>query len=121
MSTIEKILDLISKNNISARELCIELDISVSSITDWKNGRAKPSAEAIVKISNYFNVTTDYLLKDNYNIDETARYEIANNATFSKWIDIYRKATKALKKEQVIQCIYYFEGYVDAIIKQFNN
>lgn len=59
---INRILDLMKKNNITAKQLTSDLEISNSSISDWKRGKGKPSSDAIVKMAEYFNVTTDYLL-----------------------------------------------------------
>ncbi|HBG1029190.1 TPA: helix-turn-helix transcriptional regulator [Clostridioides difficile] len=59
---ISRILDLMKKNNITAKQLTNDLEISNSSVSDWKKGKGKPSSDAIVKIAEYFNVTTDYLL-----------------------------------------------------------
>ncbi|HBF0928968.1 TPA: helix-turn-helix transcriptional regulator [Clostridioides difficile] len=59
---INRILDLMEKNNITAKQLTSDLEISNSSISDWKRGKGKPSSDAIVKMAEYFNVTTDYLL-----------------------------------------------------------
>ena len=60
--TIERILYLIEQTNISAFKLTTDLELSNSAISDWKKRKAKPSTEAIVKIAEYFNVSTDYLL-----------------------------------------------------------
>lgn len=62
METVKRILDLMQKNGISAHRLEVDASLSISSIQAWKNGKAKPSVEAIKKIAEYFNVSTDYLL-----------------------------------------------------------
>ena len=62
MTTIERIINLINAKGISAKKMLTELELSSSSITDWKKGKAKPSYGAIVKISKYFDVCEDYLL-----------------------------------------------------------
>lgn len=69
---IERILYLMKINGVNAKQLTTELEISSSSITEWKKGKAKPSTEAIIKLSNYFNVSCDYILngKDFFEIDE---------------------------------------------------
>ncbi len=64
MREIEKILYLMEVNGVNAKKLTADLGMAVSSVTDWKKGKAKPSVEAIVKIAQYFKVTTDYLLYD---------------------------------------------------------
>jgi transcriptional regulator with XRE-family HTH domain len=37
-------------------------NLAHSAIYAWKTGKAKPSADAIIKIAKYLNVTTDYLM-----------------------------------------------------------
>lgn len=59
---ITRILNLLSDRGITAKKLTKDLDISNSSVTDWKKG-SKPSCDVIVKLSDYFGVTTDFLLK----------------------------------------------------------
>ncbi len=58
----EKIRYLRLKNNLTSRELSKALNISESSISLYENGKRKPSIELIIKIADYFNVTTDFLL-----------------------------------------------------------
>lgn len=62
MNTIDRILDLMNKNKITAKKLTKEANLPASSITEWKNGKYEPSANAIAKIADYFGVSTDYLL-----------------------------------------------------------
>jgi transcriptional regulator with XRE-family HTH domain len=64
----EKIRYLRLKNNLTSRELSKALNISESSISLYENGKRKPSIELIIKVADYFNVTTDFLLgvSDNY-------------------------------------------------------
>jgi len=50
------------KKGIKGTHFATELGISKNAISEWKSGKAKPSTDAVVKIANYFDVTTDYLL-----------------------------------------------------------
>lgn len=59
---IEKILELMSQKGVTAREVCTSAGLTHSAISDWKKGKSKPSTDALVKIAEYFNVSTDYLL-----------------------------------------------------------
>lgn len=61
-SVTDRILLLIEQNNTNAKSILEKLELSNSAITDWKKGKAKPSASAIIKLADYFGVTTDYLL-----------------------------------------------------------
>lgn len=60
--TLRRILDLMQKNGISAHKLEVEAPIAISSIQAWKNGKSKPSLEAVSKIADYFGVSVDYML-----------------------------------------------------------
>lgn len=62
MTTIERILNLMSQRNISAYQLEKTLGLSNASIQAWRNGRSKPSTDALSKLADYFDVTVDYLL-----------------------------------------------------------
>ncbi len=62
MSIIEKIMKLMEESGLSAHALEIKSGIAISSIQAWKNGKAKPSVDAIIKIAKYFNISADYLL-----------------------------------------------------------
>lgn len=62
MNTIERILNLMNDQNINAHQLEKSNGLAVSSIQAWKSGKAKPSADALTKLADYFNVSTDYLL-----------------------------------------------------------
>lgn len=51
---------------LSQQKLALEIHYAQSVICDWENGKAEPSASAILAVSNYFNVSCDFLLgKDN--------------------------------------------------------
>ena len=47
---------------ISATELSKATGVSTTTFSQWKKGLQKPSTEAIVKIADYFGISTDYLL-----------------------------------------------------------
>jgi len=59
---INRILNLIDASNMSDSAICKELSIGNGIIGKWRKGLQKPSTEAIIKIAQYFNVSTDYLL-----------------------------------------------------------
>ena len=57
----EKVSELCSKKGISISQLALDLKISKSNVTNWKNGSV-PKSDKITQIANYFDVSTDYLL-----------------------------------------------------------
>lgn len=62
MTKIPVLFRLMDERNITAKQLSLDTGISTGNISDWKKGRSKPSMEKLAILSDYFNVTTDYLL-----------------------------------------------------------
>lgn len=62
---IEKIETLTKENNKTGKELGILLGLKKSPLTDWKNGKAKPTLEQIIKVCDIFGTSADYLLNTN--------------------------------------------------------
>lgn len=62
MCKIPKLFELMTQRNINAKKLSEATGISTGNISDWKSGRSSPSCEKVVLISNFFNVSSDYLL-----------------------------------------------------------
>lgn len=59
-----KIKILREQNGLSLNEMTKELGIKKSRIGMWKSNNSIPRIDVLLKICNYFTVTTDYLLKD---------------------------------------------------------
>lgn len=68
------------KKGIKPTPLVEELNISKGSITSWKNGGI-PNGEALVKISEYLDVSIDYLLKGNEKLNIGCNSTFHNNGT----------------------------------------
>ncbi|VBB08477.1 Hypothetical protein LUCI_3749 [Lucifera butyrica] len=50
-------------SNISLTTFAEESGISISNLSRYENDSVKPTSDSIVAISNYLNVSTDWLLK----------------------------------------------------------
>ena len=57
-----KLKSLRENKGLLQKELADILNISLSSISMYERGERQPDNETLKKISNYFNVSTDYLL-----------------------------------------------------------
>lgn len=62
MSTIEKILDLLKQKGMSQKDFVKEFGLAKNIVSEWKNGRIKPSLDMIAEIAKYFNISSDWLL-----------------------------------------------------------
>lgn len=64
MILAEKITELRKRNGWSQEELAEKLDVSRQSISKWESAQSTPDMNRILKMSDIFGVSTDYLLKD---------------------------------------------------------
>lgn len=76
---LERIIALIGPKRGASKELADYLGIHPNVITNWKNGRNKSYIRYLPEISEYFNVTTDYLLTGDDKIKNTVR-NVSNSA-----------------------------------------
>ena len=58
----ERLLELRKERNISQANLAKLLGVSSGIVCLWETDRSEPTALNIVKIAEFFNVTTDFLL-----------------------------------------------------------
>ena len=64
MILADKIIELRKKNGWSQEELAEKLEVSRQSISKWEGAQSIPDMNKILKLSEVFSVSTDYLLKD---------------------------------------------------------
>lgn len=63
MSFGERLYKLRSEKNISQEELAELLDVSRQSISKWENDKAYPEMTRLLFMSDYFDVSLDYLMR----------------------------------------------------------
>ena len=70
MNLPDKIIKHRKANGWSQEDFAEKLNVSRQAISRWENGTALPDAQNVLQISKLFNVTTDYLLNDDYESDK---------------------------------------------------
>lgn len=80
MTTGEKISKLRKENNYTQEQLAELLGVSRQSISKYESGIVYPETEKLIKLSELFGCTVDYLLKD-YVEMEKGNYTNGNYAT----------------------------------------
>ena len=70
MILADKIIRLRKKNGWSQEELAEKLNVSRQAVSKWEGAQAVPDLERILQLCSLFGVTTDYLLKDEIEIEE---------------------------------------------------
>lgn len=101
---INRILALIDNSDMSDSAICRELSIGNGIIGKWRKGLQKPSTEAIIKIAQYFQVSTDFLLLGN-------DYAQTNILTLddAEWLSIIHR----LPEKKQIEFKSKMEGYLE--------
>lgn len=103
----ERLKKLREQENISREHLANSLGITYSALSKYETGKREPDFKLLQKISNYFSVTTDYLLG---NTDEPAQlsqqakiekdeaefHAFASNPTLQKW---YKELPKSKEED----------------------
>lgn len=60
----EKIMELRKRNGWSQEELAGKLNVSRQSVSKWESAMSVPELDKVLQLSEIFEVSTDYLLKD---------------------------------------------------------
>lgn len=68
----DKVIHHRKKNGWTQEELAEKMDVSRQSISKWEGAQSVPDLEKILKLSNLFGVSTDYLLRDEMEPEESA-------------------------------------------------
>ena len=68
----ERIRQLRQARGISQVELSAALDVTKQSVSNWENNNIQPSIDILIQLSQYFSVSTDYIL----GLDERKYIEI---------------------------------------------
>lgn len=80
----KRIKELRCSHGMNQVELAKELAVTKQTVSNWENNNIQPSVDMLVKISDYFSVSTDYLLGksdrltinvDGLSIDEVSHIE----------------------------------------------
>ena len=64
MALSEKLYELRKKSGLSQEQHAGQLDVSRQAVSKWESGKAVPESDTLISISEYFNVTLDYLMKE---------------------------------------------------------
>ncbi len=112
MTIAERLREIIDQHHMKPAEATRVLGISSSSFTDWKNGKGSPSLEILIKFSDYFNVSLDYLVKgENFKDPFAANALEIFNSREEKCIKKFRKLPVELQDKLLI----YADGMIAAM------
>lgn len=79
MNIAQRIQRLRKESGLSQEQLANEIGVSRQAVSKWESEQSVPDLDKIIALSEYFNVTTDYILKG-----KNSKTESDKNATASK-------------------------------------
>ena len=109
MILADKIMNLRKQQGMSQEELAHQLGISRQSVSKWESGASIPDLDKILKLSDLFGVSTDYLLKDeleevtfsesNSTSDDNIDSEIVKSVSIEEanaFMNLYERVSKKI-------------------------
>lgn len=76
MDFADKLLKLRTQYGYSQEALAEKLNVSRQAVSKWELGTTLPETDKVITISDFFNVSTDYLLKD--------KFQLSNNDSLDR-------------------------------------
>lgn len=106
MRLSEKIMSLRKKSGWSQEELAERLNVSRQSVSKWELGECSPDIEKILRMSELWNVSTDYLLKEETEeaneVEDTMRAQtVATEEKVSEQVASKKKFQRFLSEPEV--------------------
>lgn len=86
MILADKIINLRKRESMTQEDLAHEIGVSRQSVSKWESSMAMPDLDKIVKLSNIFGVSTDFLLNDDLGMENIIVNE--NEDTKERLIDL---------------------------------
>lgn len=70
MILADKIINLRKKSGMTQEDLASQIGVSRQSVSKWESSMAMPDLDKIVKLSQIFSVSTDFLLDDSLGMEQ---------------------------------------------------
>ena len=99
MILADKIMTLRKKAGWSQEELAARLNVSRQSVSKWEGAQSIPDMDKVVQMSRLFGVTTDFLLKDELEIEEHTQSEPMDEPSLRRVTMEEAAAYLALRRE----------------------
>ena len=99
-----RLYELPKAKNVTQQRMSIDLGIDQTSISSYECGKYLPTVEVLIKLAEYFGVSTDYLLELS---DVKTPIKIVSNDQTTHLISLFESLPQN-HKERVI-------GYVEAL------
>lgn len=78
----DKLISLRKKAGWSQEELAEQMDVTRQSVSKWEGAQSVPDLDKMIRLSELFGVSTDYLLKDE--IEEAGNCDLSEDTPSSQ-------------------------------------
>lgn len=96
----ERLKDLRKEFNVTQNKVANYIGVARATYTNYESGKKKPPYEQLIKLSKFFNVSTDYLLGITNNKDAICKLKTTENTLeFGERIKELRNTRKTTQKE----------------------
>lgn len=97
----DRLKELREEAGVSMAQLSEALDVSNAAICKWENGLAEPKVSYLIKLSNFFECTVDYLvgITDEFDITDLTYNNFPQKLSYEEkqLIETYRELAPAIK------------------------
>jgi len=104
----DRLKKLRNNANLSQKELSDRLHINRSTYARYETSSTQPDFDTLVKLANYFNVTTDYILG---NSDDPHKTENEELQEFIEEVKVWYKDEPESKEEKLKMFKKMFEAF----------
>lgn len=101
----DKLIQLRKKAGWSQEELADQMNVTRQSVSKWEGAQAVPDLEKMIRLSELFGVSTDYLLKDE--IEEAEHIESPDNRPALKRVSMEEASAFLSAKASTAKTIAY--------------
>jgi len=95
---MENLKKIRKEKNITQIRLSIAAEVSQETISAYESGKALPSADTLIKIADFLDVSIDYLLDRS---DNPSISNLNNKNDYDEIINIFSKLDKDQKKDVI--------------------
>ena len=87
-----------TKRNLTQEQLAQEFFVTRQLISKWENGKSYPDLDQVVKLSSYFELTLDYLLKEDQQMVQELNLTTHRKQLVSHFLSKMKATSSLLQK-----------------------
>lgn len=98
-----RLKELRQERGLNQKQLALEIKTTQRNISNWENGNSEPDIQMILRMAKFFEVSVDYLLDNNEELNLKDNLAIIDNALIT--------AVKNLSLEKKRALLILLQGY----------